>query len=156
LNLLVRVGWFFEALPQDFVWILLVVVLGFLTLRLAGKRRPAMKIRTPVAEPTPSDLAELVHLVRRAEVSSSARRELGRRLAGAAVAMRVRREAIRSRQAWDDLEGGRWPRGATLRAVLHPGHGWNLPLRHRDYSRQLQTTVDALWLYAQGGDFEDT
>jgi len=154
LSLLVRVGWFFDGLPQHVVWVVLLIVLGYLTLLMTAKAKPAKEIRAPVTAPTPSDLAELVRLVRWAEFSFLARSKLGRRLAGAAVALRVRQEAIPSRQAWDDLEEGRWPRNAQHLAVLRPGQGWRLPMRNAPYPRQLQDTVDALWNYAKGGKID--
>ncbi len=154
LNLLVRGWWFLDSLDQAVVWALVVTALLFLSLSLAGrvKRERAPRGR---AEPSvPSELAEVVTLVRRAEFSSLARRRLGRRLSRAAVALRVRREAIPLHQAWDDLDEARWPRKPELSAVLRPGHGWRLPMRLADYPRQLRGTVDSLWDYAKGGDLD--
>lgn len=147
-------GWFFDSLPQDVVWLLLFIALAYLTLRLAGRVQPTREDRTQAAAPQTSDLTELVHLVRRAEVSSLARWQLGRRLAQAAVALRVRREAVTSRQAWDALEEGRWPTRPELLAVLRPGHGWRVPMRIADYPRHLRAAVDALWNYAKGGELD--
>lgn len=154
LDLFLWVGWFFDSLPQDVVWLLLVVVLAILSLRVAGRGQQAREARPQAGGSTTSDLAELVELVRRAEVSPLARWKLGRRLAQVAVALRVRREAIVPRQAWDDLEDGRWPTKPELLAVLRPGHGWRLPMRSADYPRKLRAAVDALWHYAQGGELD--
>ncbi len=148
--------WFVDALPQALVWFGLLAILFVLTLRLrgAGRRRTRSVVDKSGSELLRSDLAAVVESIRRAESSAQARGELGRRLGQAAVALRVKREAIPARQAWDDLADGLWPPRPDLQAVLCPerGRGWLGP--RRGYVHDLARAVDQLWTYAQGGDFD--
>lgn len=145
-----RVLWFLDSLPQALVWFVVLFVLLVLTLRLGGKVRPAKTGPEPRLERARSELAELAELVRECEASPYARRVLARRLGQAAVALRLHREPIVARQAWQELEEGHWPPSPALREVFHPGRTWG----PRGYRRRLALAVDKLWTYAQGGKLD--
>jgi hypothetical protein len=151
---IVYLVWFVDALPQTLVWFGLLAILFVLTLRLdKGRPRKAAAV-PPLSEPARSDLARLTECIQQAESSPHARRELQRRLGQTAVTLRVKREAIPPRQAWDDVVEGRWPAHPDVQAVLHPERGRAKLVPRRGYVQQLARAVDGLWLYAQGGDFD--
>lgn len=155
LGVLMRLVWAVDALPQVVVWGAVVVLLGWLTLRLGKRRKRAGAAVYAAPEPTRSDLAELADVIRRSSASSHARAVLRRRLGRTAVALRVRREPIILHQAWEDLDEGRWPRHADLQQVLsreHVGWGWKMRV---GYVQHLSRAVEALWRYAQGGSLDD-
>ncbi len=145
-----RLLWFLDSLPQALVWFVVLLVLLFLTLRLGGKARPTTGRPEAREEAARSELAELAELVRECETSPYARRVLARRLAQAAVALRAHREPVTARDAWEDLEEGRWPSSPALREVLHPGRAW----APRGYRKRLAQAIDELWTYAQGGKLD--
>ncbi|MFZ2348745.1 MAG: hypothetical protein WAW99_00745, partial [Candidatus Bipolaricaulis anaerobius] len=66
----------------------------------------------------------------------------------------VRRDAVSPRQAWDDLEAGRWPPNHALSSILHPTR--RLPFPAADYPQQLAAAVDTLSHYAKGGHLDGT
>ncbi|MBP7725911.1 MAG: hypothetical protein KA136_00880 [Candidatus Bipolaricaulis sp.] len=153
---LVRVVWFLDSLHQGIVWILVILTLGYLTLRLGARAGPRP---TGTGRPSPqprdrSELASLVAVIERAVTSPRAREELAQRLAQVAVALRVRRDAVSPRQAWDDLEAGRWPPNHALSSILHPTR--RLPFPAADYPQQLAAAVDTLSHYAKGGHLDGT
>jgi len=153
---LVRVVWFLDSLHQGVVWILVILTLGYLTLRLGARTGPRPTV-TEHPSPQPrdrSELASLVAVIERAATSPRAREELAQRLAQVAVALRVRRDAVSPRQAWDDLEGGRWPPNQALFSVLHPNRRFPFPAA--DYPHRLAAAVDALSHYARGGHLDGT
>lgn len=145
-----RFLWFLDSLPQALVWSVLLLVLLFLTLRLGGKGKPSTVAQEPRVKDARSELVELTELIRECEASPHARRVLAQRLAQAAVALRLHREPIVARQAWEELEEGRWPPSPDLREMLRPGR----PGSPRGYRRRLAQAVDELWMYAQGGKFD--
>lgn len=148
--------WFVDALPQTAVWFALLAILFVLTLRL-GRRRPRPGVAAfPPPEPTQSDLAQLVACIRQAEASPHARRVLRQRLGQTAVALRVKREAIAPRQAWNDMTEGHWPSHPDVQAALYPERSRARMVPRRGYVQQLARAVDRLWLYAQGGDLDDS
>lgn len=149
---ILRVIWFVDALPQVLVWVSLLVVLFALTIRLGKGRQPKELRADP--EPARSDLAQLVHCIRQADLSPHARSVLQKRLGRAAVALRLRREPIPPRQAWDDVTEGRWPADSDLQAVLLPERGRARLVPRRGYTPQLARAVDWLWTYAKGGDLD--
>lgn len=142
--------WFLDSLPQALVWSVLLLVLLLLSLRLGGKGKLTPTAREPREGDARSNLVELTELVRECETSPHARRVLAQRLAQAAVALRLHREPIVARQAWDELEEGRWPPSPDVREVLHPGRVRS----PRGYRRKLAQAVDELWTYAQGGKLD--
>ena len=148
----IRVIWFVDALPQALVWFALLVVLFALTVRL-GKGGQPKELRTD-PERTRSDLAQLVQCIRQADLSPHARWVLQKRIGQAAVALRLRRERIAPRQAWDDVAEGRWPADPDLQAVLLPERGRARLVPRRGYTPQLARAVDWLWTYAKGGDLD--
>lgn len=155
LNFVLRVWWFFDSLPQAFVWGLVFFLLAAAFWIFAGRLKEEPEARpTKPPPPTPSDLAELVRLLRQAEVSPGARRRLARRLARTAVALRTRLETVPPRQAWDELEGGQWPPDPDVRAALDPGLSWWPSPGRQGYRQTLERAVEALWRYAKGGSLD--
>ncbi len=150
-----RVIWFIDSLHQGLVWTVLLAILACLTLRLGARARAVRTAPRPSAAPQPSELTSLARTIRRAGTSPSARHELASRLGRIAVVLRAQREAIPVRRAWDELEDGEWPPHPALAAVLRPRDIRTLPLQRGDHLRQIDTAVNALWNYAQGGKLDD-
>ncbi|QAA76743.1 MAG: hypothetical protein BIP78_0977 [Candidatus Bipolaricaulis sibiricus] len=144
--------WFVDALPQALVWSALLVAVFVLSLRLRQGRPRRQSTERPAAAPTPSELARLVACIRAGERSAHARGEIERRLGQVAVALRVKRESVTPRQAWDELTEGRWPTDPDLRAALHLDRG--RPGSRQGYAHQLARAVDKLWRYAEGGSLD--
>ncbi|MCR4392586.1 MAG: hypothetical protein NUV94_07515 [Candidatus Acetothermia bacterium] len=153
---LIRLWWLVDAVPQGLVWVVLVGGVAVLVARMlmpgAGRRRPPG--RAPAPSSRPSQLAELVQLIRRADASPWARRRLAARLSRTAVALRARRAGIPPGQAWQEIRADRWPARPELRAALHPEDAWRTRFPHRGWRHVLARAVDALWGYAKGGDVD--
>jgi len=153
---IVYLVWLVDALPQILVWFGLLAVLLVLTLRLGrgGPRKPKDVAGFLPSEPAQSDLAQLTACIRHAESLPHARWVLRQRLGKTAVGLRMKREAISQRQAWDDVTEGRWPAHPDLQTVLHAERGGARWVPRRGYVQQLARAVDRLWLYAEGGDID--
>ncbi|MBC7220032.1 hypothetical protein H5T55_00860 [Candidatus Bipolaricaulota bacterium] len=155
LRAVARVIWFIDSLHQGLVWTVLLAILAYLTLRLGARARAVRTAPRPSVAPQPSELASLAGTIRRAGMSPSARHELAGRLRGIAVELRTQREAIPTQRAWEELEDGTWPPHPALAAVLRPRDSRTPPLQRGDHLRQIDRAVNALWNYAQGGEFDD-
>ncbi|MBC7097951.1 hypothetical protein H5T52_02360 [Candidatus Bipolaricaulota bacterium] len=148
---LVRLWWLMDSLPQGLVWLVAVAVGALAGLRALGSMPRAERPRPQEPRPPDSQLIELVRLIRRAEYSPAARRELARRLARTAVGIRARREGVPPRQAWADLRAGRWPQEEELLLVLVPPR-FPWPARTgQNYLESLSRAVELLSLKARGG-----
>ena len=146
--------WFVEALPQVLVWFTVLALLIVVTLRLVpARKRRDFRAALPL-DGRRSDLLEVADQIRQAEFSPLARWVLRQRLGHAAASLRVKREAILSGQAWDDIEKGRWPAHPDLQAVLRPERGRARLVPHRGFAQQLERALGALWSYARGGDLD--
>ncbi|MGC9530569.1 MAG: DUF7269 family protein [Candidatus Bipolaricaulaceae bacterium] len=150
---LVRLGWLITALPQAAVWAGLVILGAVAAGRALATLSPAERTPpSPPPPPPPSQLEQVVRLVQRAQYSPLARRRLARRLAQAAVTLRVRREPVSHQRAWADLRSGAWPTDPDLRAVLVPARLRSRPAQSGDFLAKLSRAVDALTELARGAD----
>lgn len=155
LGVAARAIWFVDSLHQGLVWTVFLAVLGYLTVRLGARARTGRVPPPSSVQPEPSELTRLANVIRRARTSPVARRELARRLTQTAVVVRAQREGIPLRQAWDDIESGKWPPNPALAAVLRPRDIRALPARRGDPLREIDRAVSALWNYARGGNLDD-
>jgi hypothetical protein len=140
-----RVFLILDALPQGLVWLLVLLVLGFLALkffRVFGAGAP--RNEKPGASSS-LFLRDLVSLLRRSRYSPWARRAVRWRLARIAVALRMERELISPDRAWEEIREGRWPKDPVLSAFLRGEGGGN-------FLRELEEALDSLYRYAQGGE----
>jgi len=154
LDLILRVWWFIDGLPQGFVWgavfSVLAVVVGVGLLRRSRGTAPA----GARGSHRPTEFAELVGLLRRAERSAGARRVVARRLTRLAWALRTHLEPVNEDQAWADLDQGKWPRHPDVVCALSPARGTVAGPRQPGYVETVERAVQVLGEYAKGGSLD--